>query len=481
MSPRTGPSSTARRRWPRRGWGTRSAPAGGRERAAVRHAEPGQPQRDRRPRPARAPGREPRPADGRGRAGGAAAALDVAGPRGGPPWSPGDGDFDRRVQADALVTADRGRAVSVRTADCCPVLLATADGRAVAAAHAGWRGAVAGVVGAAVAELCRVAGTTGPAGLIAAVGPCIGVDAFEVGPEVLAAFADRFGADTVRRDGPAARGTPTCPPRSVRRSLAAAGRAGRPDRHDRPVQRPRRRRVLQPPPRPRRHRPHGRRDRGPMTSAAPLPPARRRDRLLPPLLVAVVTAAVFARLAACSFTYWDDQDTIWGNPRLNPPSLSSALFYWTAIGKGTPGELYTPVTYTAWSAQAAVAGRPPDADGIRLSPAVFHAANVLVHAAAAAAVCRLLLQLFGRPWPAVGRRAAVRPAPGPGRGRRLVFGHEGRALRHVRRRRPVGVRVVRAGPAGGAGGGGGTRWPRPCSHWPCCPSRPRWSCRRWRS
>ena len=149
------------------------------------------------------------------------------------------------------------------------------------------------------------------------------------------------------------------------------------------------------------HRPHGRRDRAPMTAALPPGPARRWRHLVPPLLVAVVTAAVFARLAWCGFTYWDDQDTIWGNARLNPPSLAAVHYYWTAIGRGTPGELYTPVTYTVWSALAAVAGRPPDADGIRLSPAVFHAANVLVHAAAAAAVCRLLLQLFGRPWPAV--------------------------------------------------------------------------------
>jgi YfiH family protein len=129
--------------------------------------------------------------------------------------------FDNSCQADALVTVEAGRALSVRSADCCPVLLATADGRAVAAAHAGWRGAVAGVAAAAVAELCRAAGAAAGE-VIAAVGPCIGFDAFEVGPEVLDAFADRFGTDTVRRDGPGGKGHANLP-EAVRRSLVSAG------------------------------------------------------------------------------------------------------------------------------------------------------------------------------------------------------------------------------------------------------------------
>ncbi len=133
----------------------------------------------------------------------------------------GGGAFDDACQADALVTAEPGRAVSVRSADCCPVLLSTADGRAVAAAHAGWKGAVAGVAGAAVAELCRVAGAS-PGEVVAAVGPCIGVDAFEVGPEVLSAFADRFGEGTVRRDGPAGKGHADLPA-AVFRSLVSTG------------------------------------------------------------------------------------------------------------------------------------------------------------------------------------------------------------------------------------------------------------------
>ncbi len=144
----------------------------------------------------------------------------------------GPGPFADSCQADALVTAEAGRVLSVRTADCCPVLLATADGRAVAAVHAGWRGAVAGVAGAAVAAVCRAAGAT-PDAVVAAVGPCISPAAFEVGPEVLAAFAGRFGDGVVRHDGPGGKGHADLPG-AVFRSLVAAGVSpGRIDTTDR--------------------------------------------------------------------------------------------------------------------------------------------------------------------------------------------------------------------------------------------------------
>jgi YfiH family protein len=81
-------------------------------------------------------------------------------------------------EADALITRAPDLAVAVRTADCAPVLLARLDGAAVGAAHAGWRGAVGGVVEATAAALGE------PGELVAAVGPCIGQEAFEVGPEV---------------------------------------------------------------------------------------------------------------------------------------------------------------------------------------------------------------------------------------------------------------------------------------------------------
>ena len=95
------------------------------------------------------------------------------------------------VEADACVTTERGIACTIMVADCLPVLFATADGKAVAAAHAGWRG-LAGTAGEGVLEAaCRAlwaASGAGAADTLAWLGPCIGPQAFEVGPEVKAAF-----------------------------------------------------------------------------------------------------------------------------------------------------------------------------------------------------------------------------------------------------------------------------------------------------
>lgn len=104
------------------------------------------------------------------------------------------GDHD--TKADAIVTDDPERALAVRVADCAPVLLATADGGVVAAVHAGWRGVVGGVVVNAVEEMGRLAPGADRAGFAAAVGPCIGCKAFEVGPEVAAEFFRVFGPGT---------------------------------------------------------------------------------------------------------------------------------------------------------------------------------------------------------------------------------------------------------------------------------------------
>jgi YfiH family protein len=88
-------------------------------------------------------------------------------------------------RADAA-TADRpGLSCVVLTADCLPVLLCDRGGRRVAAAHAGWRGLAAGVIERTVAALGG-----NPDEVLAWLGPCIGADAFEVGPEVRAAFVD---------------------------------------------------------------------------------------------------------------------------------------------------------------------------------------------------------------------------------------------------------------------------------------------------
>ncbi|MEB3198822.1 MAG: peptidoglycan editing factor PgeF [Candidatus Sericytochromatia bacterium] len=90
-------------------------------------------------------------------------------------------------QGDALFTRQTGRAIGVFTADCAPLLLASSDGTAVAAVHAGWRGTVAGAAGATVAAF-EAAGIS-PDQLTVAVGPTIGPCCFEVGTEVVETFA----------------------------------------------------------------------------------------------------------------------------------------------------------------------------------------------------------------------------------------------------------------------------------------------------
>lgn len=91
------------------------------------------------------------------------------------------GELPDDTEADGLVSDDPDRGVVIRTADCVPVLIASEDGSKVAAVHAGWKGLVAGVLPEAVAEL-------GPGPLVAAIGPCLSRDHFEVGREVAEAF-----------------------------------------------------------------------------------------------------------------------------------------------------------------------------------------------------------------------------------------------------------------------------------------------------
>lgn len=90
-------------------------------------------------------------------------------------------------QADASVTTTPGIACVALAADCLPVLFCTRDGRAVGAAHAGWRGLAAGVVQNAVSRLCQVARCDADE-VLAWLGPCIGPRQFEVGADVVAAF-----------------------------------------------------------------------------------------------------------------------------------------------------------------------------------------------------------------------------------------------------------------------------------------------------
>jgi len=86
-----------------------------------------------------------------------------------------------RPKADAVVTGTPGLAVAVLTADCTPVLLADPEAKVVAAAHAGWRGAAAGILEAAIAEMERQGARRER--IRAAIGPTINQAAYEVGPD----------------------------------------------------------------------------------------------------------------------------------------------------------------------------------------------------------------------------------------------------------------------------------------------------------
>jgi YfiH family protein len=91
-----------------------------------------------------------------------------------------------RPRADAMVTRTAGIALGLLTADCAPILFADAEAGIIGAAHAGWRGAVGGVLAATV-DAMRRAGAR-PERIAAAIGPCIGRDSYEVGPEFPAPF-----------------------------------------------------------------------------------------------------------------------------------------------------------------------------------------------------------------------------------------------------------------------------------------------------
>ncbi|MEC5406725.1 peptidoglycan editing factor PgeF [Paraburkholderia sp. MPAMCS5] len=107
------------------------------------------------------------------------------------------------TQADASVTDQAGIACVVMVADCMPVLFCDEAGRAVGAAHAGWRGLASGIVEQTAARVAELAGVETGA-LNAYLGPCIGPGSFEVGPDVRDAFMKSVdGVDGAQRDATA--------------------------------------------------------------------------------------------------------------------------------------------------------------------------------------------------------------------------------------------------------------------------------------
>ena len=89
------------------------------------------------------------------------------------PWT-----ADQQPKADALVTNRPDILLAVKTADCAPILLADAQAGVVAAAHAGWRGALEGVLEDTVRKMISLGAD--PAHIVAAIGPCIGAQSYEV-------------------------------------------------------------------------------------------------------------------------------------------------------------------------------------------------------------------------------------------------------------------------------------------------------------
>ncbi len=104
------------------------------------------------------------------------------------PWSRGEAS-----EVDALVTGEPGVALGILTADCVPVLLADAEARVVGAAHAGWQGALGGVLEAVVGAMVKLGAQ--PGRLVAGIGPAIGPSSYEVGPEFPGPFLAAHAGD----------------------------------------------------------------------------------------------------------------------------------------------------------------------------------------------------------------------------------------------------------------------------------------------
>jgi polyphenol oxidase len=104
------------------------------------------------------------------------------------PWEPG-----HAPEADAIVTDCRGLAIAVLTADCVPILLASPEAGVIAAVHAGWKGAKAGIIESAIEAMQSLGAQRSQ--IVAAIGPAISQAAYEVSPEFEAAFLAEDGGN----------------------------------------------------------------------------------------------------------------------------------------------------------------------------------------------------------------------------------------------------------------------------------------------
>ncbi|MGY9005963.1 MAG: peptidoglycan editing factor PgeF, partial [Alphaproteobacteria bacterium] len=115
-----------------------------------------------------------------------------------------NGPHNPADHADAMVTNQSGVALGILTADCVPILMASQDGTVIGAAHAGWRGALSGIIEATLDAMESI-GANGKT-ITAAIGPSIGQQSYEVGPEFPAPFlAEDPAAITFFKDAPRTR------------------------------------------------------------------------------------------------------------------------------------------------------------------------------------------------------------------------------------------------------------------------------------
>ncbi len=120
------------------------------------------------------------------------------------------------------------------------------------------------------------------------------------------------------------------------------------------------------------------------------------------LLIVIATLVTFGPLVRSQFTSWDDQQTITANAHLRGPASQALRYCWTHA----QGELYIPLTYSAWIGLCHVA--PIDAGRARLpNPVVFHAANVLIHLLSVIIAFLILRRLLRHEWAACAGRCCL--------------------------------------------------------------------------